>query len=329
MKQLKRFFSIFLALTMLLSATVFSTFSALASDYYTVTTDGYCYVTQDGETEVTQATAGEWYAIGVSGSIPSGYYCANEFNVNPNDVVLDENNNFVMPAHNISVSAVLREKVNYTINLNEGSATVPTDLLLLLVEYLPTCTLDEYSDALYLDFNNDETADASFDLDKGTIVLTSTAMENKTNFNDFTFTFNNSTIKYGAVSFYFNGLNPNYYTVRWQDENGNPIETLANVMEGATVKFDGATPTKASTGSVKYEFSCWSDGERSYTLNEGIKVTKDITLTTVFASQEVTPMPSPSPTPTNKEKTNTVKLSLRKVTVKKSAKKLVISALLK
>ena len=54
------------------------------------------------------------------------------------------------------------------------------------------------------------------------------------------------------------GEDVNTYTVTWVNWNGDELEVDTGVAYGATPKYDGATPTKASTAQFSYTFAGWT-----------------------------------------------------------------------
>ena len=59
------------------------------------------------------------------------------------------------------------------------------------------------------------------------------------------------------------GGKANTYTITWKDSSGNIIKTLEGVENVDEAKYDGATPTKASTAEYSYTFDGWDKKEEN------------------------------------------------------------------
>lgn len=76
------------------------------------------------------------------------------------------------------------------------------------------------------------------------------------------------------------------YTVTWENYDGNVLETDL-VESGANPSYDGETPEKPGSDSVRYIFKGWTDGTASYAASDTLPaVTGDITYTAEFTGTE-------------------------------------------
>ncbi|MBR6872500.1 MAG: hypothetical protein IKN17_03215 [Ruminococcus sp.] len=72
------------------------------------------------------------------------------------------------------------------------------------------------------------------------------------------------------------------YTVTWVDGNGKTLKT-DKVRSGSVPAYDGAAPTKKDDANYTYTFSGWSDGKKTYGVNEALpEVTGDVKYTAQF-----------------------------------------------
>ena len=72
------------------------------------------------------------------------------------------------------------------------------------------------------------------------------------------------------------------YTVTWADAGGKTLKT-DKVRSGSVPAYDGAAPTKKDDANYTYTFSGWSDGKKTYGVNEALpEVTGDVKYTAQF-----------------------------------------------
>ena len=321
----KRLISLGLALTLVLSIIPLGSFNAFAIVKPKIITDGNCHVVNASYETVTEAVPGETLCVVLNDTVTQGKYSKNEFSVNNGAVQLDGYNNFTMPSGDANVSAILYDKTEYTVDLSSGVAILPEMLFEYLSDAIPSVGISEGVKAF--DFNKDDVGDAVIDIANHKLSLTDTAKQ--TQFYDFSINFNDALIEYGKVTFKFAVLPT--HTINFVNGDGFVIQTLTNCPMGYLPAYEGATPTKAETEQYRYEFTGWSP-----TI---VPVTKDETYYAQFKaiekdpdSQDSQPSPAtiripkkPSTNLTSSDSTD-IKLTLKKVKIKKSAKKIVLRA---
>ncbi len=281
------FFALALIISVLCAVPVYAEEMPVFEDtVYDIQADGYTTVYDETHNPITTATPGTQLFFSAEGTAPDGKYFTDEFLIDGNETVKGE---YLMPEHNITVSAILAERTDVTIDISDGSVKEMSEKeYLCSIDMLPQLDGEKPSPEItMLDFNSDGTADAKITQFEPvapsvepvyTIQLLPEAVGKLAQ----KFTVSPESGPYKSITFTLNASaepSQTYYTVTAAAEKGGSADGGFVAAEGATAKLT-ATPDKWYAFDGWYEGNTKVSSSPSYTFT----VTRDISLTARFCA---------------------------------------------
>lgn len=274
-----------LLLTMLCAVPVYADELPVFEDpVYDIETDAYTVVTDETGTKLTTATAGTvlYFSTDPNVSLPTDKYFTDAFLVDGTETVTYE---YTMPARNISVTAVLAERVDYTLDISDGTVkNLPYSVYLFSTDVLPVCDGDNTDPSVtLLDFNKNGTADAKITMIEPATVgddptYTIQLLKDAVGQLPLTYSVNLEFGPYKSVSFTLNSESVGaYYTVIANADKGGKADGGALLLKGVEAHLS-AKPDKG------YAFDGWyEDGIKVSSMPEyKFTVSRNISLTARF-----------------------------------------------
>ncbi|MBR3148825.1 MAG: hypothetical protein IKF64_01530 [Eubacterium sp.] len=286
MKKLTAVFSaLALIISVLCAVPVYAEETPVFEDtVYDIQADSYTTVYDETHNPITTATPGTQLFFTAEGDAPEGKYFTDEFLIDGNETVKGE---YLMPDHNITVSAILAERSDVTIDISDGSVKEMSEKeYLYSIDMLPQWDGENPSPEItMIDFNNDSLADAKITQLEPvapsvepvyTIQLLPEAVGKLAQ----KFTISPDFGPYKSITFTLNSSPEppqTYYTV---------IATAAagGTADGGFLAAEGATARLTATPDNGYAFDGWYEGDTkvSNAANYSFTVTRNITLTAHF-----------------------------------------------
>ena len=222
--------------------------------------EGSCVVFARNESltdVITEAEEGAFVCYGLDeGAVDIGQYFTGTFI--SNDVEINDEHQFGMPAHDVRVYAILAEQEDYTVDLRGGAAVALPELLGKALSGTDESMPNPPDGKAWLDLNGDGAADAEVDLSANTVTRLAGA-DSLTGDEAVTLD-HNVLFKYKSVTFLFASDPPPKHTLTvnyvYADGSEAAKSHTESVEEGAAYSvaspsIEGYTPDKATvTGTM-------------------------------------------------------------------------------